>query len=68
MRQRMSAYAEVQQQQERGRGVKPIGEERGSKRGRERERETERKNQMSSWNDVPHSPRLRIPKYLVLEM
>lgn len=27
-----------------------------------------RKNQMSSWNDVLHSPRLRIPKYLVLEM
>lgn len=46
--------------------MKPIGEERGSRR--ERERETERKNQMSSWNDVPHSPRFRIPKYLVLEM
>ena len=35
----MSAYAEVQQQQERGRGVKPIGEERGSKRERDGEKE-----------------------------
>lgn len=33
-----------------------------------RERERERESHMSSWNDVPHSPRLRIPKYLVLEM
>lgn len=59
MRQRMSAYAEVQQQQERG--------EEADWRG-ERKQERERKSHMSSWNDVPHSPRLRIPKYLVLEM
>lgn len=37
-------------------------------RKQEREWEWERKSHMSSWNDVPHSPRLRIPKYLVLEM
>lgn len=35
---------------------------------RKQERERERESHMSSWNDVPHSPRLRIPKYLVLEM
>lgn len=61
----MSAYAEVQQQQERGEEWSRL--ERREEAG-ERERETERKNQMSSWNDVPHSPRFRIPKYLVLEM
>lgn len=32
MRQRMSACAEVQQQQERGEEVKPIGEERKQER------------------------------------
>lgn len=56
VRQRMSAYAEVQQQQERGEEWSRL------------ERREERENHMSSWNDVPHSPRLRIPKYLVLEM
>lgn len=61
VRQRMSAYAEVQQQQERG-------EEWSRLERREEARERDRESQMSSWNDVPHSPRLRIPKYLVLEM
>lgn len=46
--------------------VKPIGEEReGEKRS---ERERGRESQMSSWNDVPHSPCLHFPKYLVLKM
>lgn len=57
----MSAYAEVQQQQERG-------EEWSRLERREEARERDRESQMSSWNDVPHSPRLRIPKYLVLKM
>lgn len=45
-------------------------EERGVKKsiGEEERERRQRENQMSSWNDVPHSPRLRIPKYLVLEM
>lgn len=58
VRQRMSAYAEVQQQEERG-------EEWSRLARREEARE---KSHMSSWNDVPRRPRLRIPKYLVLEM
>lgn len=67
VRQRMSAYAEVQQQQERGEEWSRL-ERREEAREKEWEREKEKESHMSSWNDVPHSPRLRIPKYLVLEM
>lgn len=56
----MHAFAKVQQRW----GEKEKEEEEEEEWSRLERRE----NQMSSWNDVLHGPRLRIPKYLVLEM